>query len=191
MTCDHKFIFPIATIQLCALSSKSATACGTHLPIFHFLSFLYNWFSIDQEKTPFMQTSKPDVPSSYHGILQWEKNAKMMQNNLHIGACNTIRVSTLTPWFGLSLFRLWLHSLSSCYFLISCWVMTLRSHSSYILWNTWNKGLSRVFEEQMWNEAYSHKLTQIVIRQADFSSRSHRLEVLPIWENYNILYNSG
>lgn len=37
MTCDHKFIFPIATIQLCDLSSKSATAYGTHLPIFHFL----------------------------------------------------------------------------------------------------------------------------------------------------------
>jgi len=118
MTCDHKFIFPIATIQLCDLSSKSATACGTHLPIFHFLSSLYNWFSIDQEKTPFMQTSKPDVPSSYRCSLQWEKNAKMMQNNLHIGACNTIMVSTFTPWFGLSLFRLWLHSLSSCYFLI-------------------------------------------------------------------------
>lgn len=118
MTCDHKFIFLIATIQLCDLSSKSATACGTPLPVFHFLSFLYNWFSIDQEKTPFMQTSKPDVPSSYRCRLQWEKNAKMMQNNLHIGACNTIMVSTFTPWFGLSLFRLWLHSLSSCYFLI-------------------------------------------------------------------------
>jgi hypothetical protein len=77
MTCDHKFTFPIATIQLCDLSSKSATACGTHLPVFHFLSFLYNWFFIDQEKTPFMQTSKPDVPSSYHCSLQWEKNVKM------------------------------------------------------------------------------------------------------------------
>jgi hypothetical protein len=38
MTCDHKFIFPIATIQLCDLSSKSATVCGTHYQFFIFLA---------------------------------------------------------------------------------------------------------------------------------------------------------